>query len=58
MENTCENCKKWLRINQFKGYCADVMNWYDTTYQEDWCEYHEKTIAPNITITNKHDRKR
>ncbi len=37
-EERCENCKKWFRINNFKGYCEDDMNWYDTTYEDSWCE--------------------
>jgi len=38
----CENCKKWIRINNYKGYCAaNPESPHEYTYEEDWCEKYQ-----------------
>ena len=37
-EEKCETCKKWLRINNYKGFCSkDPDTDLEYTYEEDWC---------------------
>ena len=52
-EGSCDKCVKWFRLNAYKGTCADVMNWHDTTYEADWCE----NFVPknNINSSNTSD---
>lgn len=41
-EECCQNCKKWVRINNYKGYCAaHPEEPHEYTYWEEWCKEFE-----------------
>ena len=42
MDRTCENCKKWERIDIVKGVCSDDMNSDEVTVVDSWCDQWEE----------------
>lgn len=41
IDDICENCKKWERINDLKGLCLDDMNSDEITIVDSWCDQWE-----------------